>query len=51
MGYSFESKKGITNTNDFHKILDECNRKPNNIWVSKGSEFYNRWNYFCGIII
>ena len=37
-----KDKKGITNTNDFHKILDECNRKPNNIWVSKGSEFYSR---------
>ena len=24
------------------KILDESNRKPNRIWVDKGSEFYNR---------
>ena len=23
-------------------ILDESNRKPNKIWVDKGSEFYNR---------
>ena len=26
----------------FKKILDESNRKPNKIWVDKGSEFYNR---------
>ena len=24
------------------KILEESNRKPNKIWVAKGSEFYNR---------
>ena len=24
------------------KILKEPNRKPNKIWVDKGSEFYNR---------
>ena len=23
-------------------MLDEANRKPNKIWVDKGSEFYNR---------
>ena len=38
----FEDKKGITITNAFQKILDESNRKPNKIWVDKGSEFYNR---------
>ena len=27
----------------FKKIkIDESNRKPNKIWVDKGSEFYNR---------
>ena len=26
----------------FQKIADESNRKPNKIWVDKGSEFYNR---------
>ena len=26
----------------FFKTLDESNRKPNKIWVDKGSEFYNR---------
>ena len=26
----------------FKKHLDESNRKPNKLWVDKGSEFYNR---------
>ena len=34
-------KKGITITKAFQKILKESNRKPNKIWVDKGSEFYN----------
>ena len=34
-------KKGISITNAFQKILKESNRKPNKIWVDKGSEFYN----------
>ena len=34
-------KKGITITNAFQKIMKESNRKPNKIWVDKGSEFYN----------
>ena len=38
----WKDKKGITNTNDFRKILDESNRKANKIWLDKGSEFYNR---------
>ena len=25
----------------FQKILDDSDRKPNKIWVDKGSEFYN----------
>ena len=37
-----EDKKGITITNAFQKILNESNRIPNEIWVGKGSEFYNR---------
>ena len=37
-----KDKKGITITNAFQKILDESNRKPNKIWIDKGSEFYNR---------
>ena len=36
-----KDKKGITITNAFQKILKESNRKPNKIWVDKGSEFYN----------
>ena len=37
-----KDKKVITITNAFQKILDESDRKPNKIWVDKGSEFYNR---------
>ena len=36
------NKKGITVTNAFQKTLKESNRKPNKIWLHKGSEFYNR---------
>ena len=32
----------ITITNAFRKILYESKRKPNKIWIDKGSEFYNR---------
>ena len=38
---SSKDKKGITITNAFQKILKECNRKPNKIWVDKGREFHN----------
>ena len=44
MGCSFETQKGITITNTFQKILKESSRKPNKIWVDKGSEFSN--NFF-----
>ena len=37
-----KDKKGIIITNAFQKFLDESNFKPNEIWVDKGSEFYNR---------
>ena len=37
-----KDKKGIMITNAFEKILDESDKKPNKIWVDKGSEFYNR---------
>ena len=33
------NKKGITITNAFQKTLKESNRKPNKIWVDKGSSF------------
>ena len=38
----FKDRKGITITNAFEKTLDESNRKPNKIWVNKGSKLYNR---------
>ena len=37
-----KDKKGATITNAFKKILKESKRKPNKIWVDKGSEFYNQ---------
>ena len=37
-----KDKKGITVDNVFQNILDESGRKPSEIWVDKGSEFYNR---------
>ena len=36
-----KDKKSISILNAFQKILNESNRKPNKIWVDKGSEFYN----------
>ena len=37
-----KDKKGVTISNAFQKIFDESKRKPNKIWVDKGSECYNR---------
>ena len=37
-----KDKKGISIANAFQSILKKSNRKPNKIWVDKGSEFYNR---------
>ena len=37
-----KDEKGITISNAFQKNLKTFNRKPNKIWVNKGSEFYNR---------
>ena len=34
-------KKGISIVKAFQRILKQSNRKPNKIWVDKGSEFYN----------
>ena len=34
--------KSIAIANAFQIILEKPNRKPNNIWVDKCSEFYNR---------
>ena len=36
-----KDKKGISIVDEFQKILKESNRKPNKIWVDKGSELYN----------
>ena len=34
-------KKGISIVNAFQNVLNKSKRKPNKIWVNKGSEFYN----------
>ena len=39
--FPIKDKKGISIVDAFQKILKESNRKPNKIWVDKGSEFYN----------
>ena len=36
-----KDKRGATITNAFQSILKDYNRKPNKIWVDKGSEFHN----------
>ena len=36
-----KDKKGISIANAFQSILNKSKRKPNKIWVDKGSEFYN----------
>ena len=36
-----KDKKGRSIVNAFPSILKDSNRKPNEIWVDKGSEFYN----------
>ena len=36
-----KDKKGISIAKAFQIILKQSNRKPNKIWVDKGSEFYN----------
>ena len=36
-----KDKKGIRIVNAFQKISKESDRRPNKIWVDKGSEFYN----------
>ena len=36
-----KDKEGVSNVNAFLKILKESDRKPNKIWVDKGTEFYN----------
>ena len=36
-----KDKKGLSIVNAFQKIFKKSNRKPNKIWVDKGSEIYN----------
>ena len=36
-----KDKKGVSIVDAFQKILYDSDRKPNKIWVDKGSEFYN----------
>ena len=36
-----KDKEGTSIVNAFQSILKDSNRKPNKIWVDKGSEFYN----------
>ena len=37
-----KDKKGVTIASAFQNVLNDSMRKPNKIWVDKGSEFYNR---------
>ena len=38
-----KDKKGVSIVNAFQKSLKRSNRKPNKIWLDKGSEFYNSY--------
>ena len=40
--FPLKDKKGVSIVNAFQKRLDKSGRKPNKIWVDKGSEFYNK---------
>ena len=42
--HTLNDKKVLSIVKSFQKVLDDSNRKPNNIWVDKGGEFYNN---FC----
>ena len=37
-----KGKKCVTTVNAFQSIFNDSKRKPNKIWVGKGSEIYNR---------
>ena len=34
-----KDKKGVSIANGFEKVLNDSKRKPNKIWVDRGSEF------------
>ena len=36
-----KNKKGVNIVNAFQSILSKSNRKPSQIWLDKGGEFYN----------
>ena len=36
---SLKDKKGVSIANGFEKVLNDSKRKPNKIWVDRGSEF------------
>ena len=38
-----KDEKGISIVKAFQNILKQSNKKPNKIWVDKGSEFYNAY--------
>ena len=40
--FLWKVKKGVSIVSAFQKILDKSVRKPNKIWVDKGSEFCNK---------
>ena len=47
-----KDKKGASIVTAFQSILKQSNRKPNKIWVDKGSEFYNvSFNNGCKAMI
>ena len=37
-----KDKKGVSIVNAFQSILNKSQRKPNKIWVDRGSDSYNR---------
>ena len=45
-----KDKKGISIVNAFKSILNESKRKPDKIWVDKGSEFYNA-SFKCFLVM
>ena len=40
--FPLKNKNVVTITKAFQEILSESSRKPNKIWVDKGSEFFNK---------
>ena len=38
---SLKDEKGVSIVDAFQKIMKESDRKPNKIWVDRGSEFFN----------